>query len=197
MNTSTKLPFQVVRKNMVFLEIDAQGKLCSYTIEDDPDANREECEKADRLTDWEDWKIDRVEEANRRCVGTPEGYAYEFRFPESRPTGDAMLLFYRFGGIAPAFARFLPPLQLEKDDIIAHLNLFYPNGRKGERKPEHVRQGVGTQTLAMLLEDARNRGAQAIYAGACSDDMSAFLEKRNWLPGIGTGLYAIRLENTS
>ncbi|MBT3304529.1 GNAT family N-acetyltransferase [Candidatus Woesearchaeota archaeon] len=117
-------------------------------------------------------------------VGKRTTLCYNTTFSDpTRPTGDAQVI------IGPVSDRQQPnsyqqliAAGLSHDDLLANINLFFPNGRATHKNP-HLRQcGVGSATLKRLTEDALEIGCKALYwiVEQGNPHALAFLAKQNF-----------------
>ncbi len=115
---------------------------------------------------------------------------YHFTFPENpeRRPGDAQLFFYVFKDFMPRNRQDLLVQQLEgagvqPDDLLAHINEFYPNGRGlKEEDTASMAKGVGSQAYEILMQEVTRRGAKAIYAVTATGRkrMEEFLKRKGF-----------------
>ena len=110
------------------------------------------------------------------------GYDYKFIFEEDRPNGDAQLILNRLRS-NQSLTKYIgiENLGLNPDDVHAHLNEFYPNGRGlDEQSGEYMRQGIGTEALELIINDALEQNARVMFVYTSKESMIKFLDKNGF-----------------
>ncbi len=140
---------------------------------------------------WFEIKTD-IYTLERSKLDIEDGIHYKVVSP-FRPEGDATLIFRPFNDeIELIFEEYHDTLSregLNPEDVVADITYFYPNG---ENNKPCMRQGVGSQVLAAITEDALARNAKALIVMTNSDSMAGFLEKHNFTP-VSDGYHYYKL----
>lgn len=108
------------------------------------------------------------------------GYSYKFIFDGDRPVGKVEVLFHPirlYDQWDTTISDRYRELGLKPDQIVAHLNRFYPNGEGLPNDSELMGQGVGTEALEIIVADAREQGASGMHVSSTRPDMIRFMEK--------------------
>ena len=128
-------------------------------------------------------------QTSKTNLGWADGWQYSFYFADGdRTNGDAQVIFAPLASLADHLRAPLLTKGLADTDLLVHLNEFYPNGRAlDESEGAHMREGVGTEVLNLLIEEARARGARGMYVFTGKTSMTSFLAKHGFESLVGTG----------
>lgn len=110
------------------------------------------------------------------------GYYYHISFPESnRPSGKVTLRFKNVRDLSDWTYQELVKNGLEDNDEIAVINSFYPNSAEADEiSGKYMREGVGSEVLKIIANDARLAGANALVVTTMHDSLKTFLRKKGF-----------------
>ena len=118
-------------------------------------------------------------QTSKTDLGWADGLQFTFTFSESdRLQGDAQIIFAPLASLPDVLSAPLLEQGLTRTDLVVQLNEFYPNGRAlDEVKGTHMREGVGTAVLKLLIDEGKARGAKAMHICTEKESMTQFLKK--------------------